>query len=698
MGVCVCVALVFASTLTQNVVLQIEVRSDAGAVADAMVVASGTTHRTDSMGRTAFDVPPGPVQIVVAKEGFEPETVSIDIRAGEPRTISVALRPQSAIEEHVTVAATRTDKRIEDQPMRVEVLDADEIEEKVMMTPGDIVMMLNEMGGLRVQATSPSLGAASVRIQGMRGRYTRFLSDGLPLFGEQAGSFGLLQIPPADLAQVEVIKGVASSLYGSGAMGGVVNLVSKRPRKEVEREVIANRSTRGATDGVLWYSTPVAANWGLTLLAGGHGQQRTDVDGDGWADLAAYARGVVRPRLFWDNHAGATFFATAGVTAENRGGGTMNGAVVPDGLPYREELDTRRVDGGAVWQTLVAQKFVVSVRGSLAHQTQDHSFGDVRERDAHDTSFGEATIRRAIGAHTWVAGLAIERDGYRPHDAPQFRYTFTVPGAFGQDDLRLTSWAALSVSARVDAHSEFGSFVSPRVSALLQRGGWSSRVSIGRGFFAPTALTEETEAAGLSRLIIPVPLRAERSVSSSVDVTRSAGPLTTTVTLFRSRITDPVDVDRTSRFVMRNLPDAAINDGVELLATWRQPPLSVTANYAFVDSDFALTPRHSVSLVGMWERTESGRIGLECYYTGAQRLDANPYRTESRPYIVFGALVERRVGRYRLFLNGENLANVRQARWDPLLRPARGVDGRWTVDAWAPLDGRNINGGVRLRF
>jgi len=141
------------------------------------------------MGRTAFDVPPGPVQIVVAKEGFEPETVSIDIRTGEPRAISIALRPQSAIEEHVTVAATRTDKRIEDQPMRVEILDADEIEEKVMMTPGDIVMMLNEMGGLRVQATSPSLGAASVRIQGMRGRYTRFLSDGLPLFGEQAGEF-----------------------------------------------------------------------------------------------------------------------------------------------------------------------------------------------------------------------------------------------------------------------------------------------------------------------------------------------------------------------------------------------------------------------------------------------------------------------------------------------------------------------------
>src|SRR5206468_9314163 len=292
----VCVALVFASALTQNVRLHIEVRSDAGAVADATVVANGTTRRTDSMGRTAFDVPPRPVQIVVAKEGFEPETVSIDSRTGEPRAISVALRPQSRIEEHVTVAATRTDKRIEDQPMRVEILDADEIEEKVMMTPGDIVMMLNEMGGLRVQATSPSLGAASVRIQGMRGRYTRFFSDGLPLFGE-VGGLGLLQIPPMDLGQVEVIKGVASALYGAGAMGGVVNLLSRRPGNAAQQEYLFNRSTRGATDGVVFVGGPLAPTWRASLLAGGHWQDKTDVNDDAWADLAGYSRGVLRPRL-----------------------------------------------------------------------------------------------------------------------------------------------------------------------------------------------------------------------------------------------------------------------------------------------------------------------------------------------------------------------------------------------------------------
>src|SRR5438067_342540 len=413
MGVCVCVALVFASALTQNVRLHIEVRSDAGAVADATVVANGTTRRTDSMGRTAFDVPPGPVQIVVAKEGFEPETVSIDIRTGEPRAISIALRPQSSIEEHVTVAATRTDKRIEDQPMRVEILDADEIEEKVMMTPGDIVMMLNEMGGLRVQATSPSLGAASVRIQGMRGRYTRFLSDGLPLFGEQV-SLGLMQIPPLDLGRAEVIKGVASSLYGAGAMSGVVNLVSKRPGAKPERSITVNASSRGATDAGLWFSTPLSDTWGMTLLGSANGQSRADVSGDGWADLPKYERAVVRPRLFWDDHNGRTFFATIGGTWEHRIGGTMPAASLPTIGTYVEALDTRRIDVGSAAQILTPGGIVWSARGSWSSQHQDHQFGEIAERDDHDTGFAELTVRRAVGPHTLVAGAAIERDRFAP--------------------------------------------------------------------------------------------------------------------------------------------------------------------------------------------------------------------------------------------------------------------------------------------
>ena len=100
----------------------------------------------------------------------------------------------------------------------------------------------------------------------------------------------------------------------------------------------------------------------------------------------------------------------------------------------------------------------------------------------------------------------------------------------------------------------------------------------------------------------------------------------------------------------------------------------------------------------MMVENEDGRVGLEAYYTGRQRLEDNPYRDTSAPYVIVGVLVERRVGAFRLFVNGENLTNVRQSRWDPLLRPDRAADGRWTVDGWAPVDGRVINGGIRVQF
>jgi iron complex outermembrane receptor protein len=686
--------------------LRVEIRSASGPVPGAVVTVDGATQTTDASGVTVFTLPPGPVQVLVVKDGFAPASAPADLRPGTMQTLVIDMVPAPRVEEHVTVSATRTERGIEDQPMRVEVVDRDEVDEKAMMTPGDIVMLLNETAGMRVQATSPSLGAARVRIQGMRGRYARFLSDGLPLFGEQV-SLGLMQIPPLDLGRVEVIKGVASSLYGAGAMSGVVNLVSKRPGAAPERDVLVNASTRGAADLGLFSATPLPRNWGLTFVGSANGQVRGDPDDDGWADTPEFRRVVGRPRVFWDDGEGRSFFATAGGTWETRTGGTMPGRTIPAGGEYLEGLDTRRADAGASFQALAAHQIVWSVRGSWTAQHQDHRFGAILERDSRQTGFAEVTARRAIARHTLVAGAAIEHDRFNPVDTPQFEYAYTTPGVFVQDDLDVARWLAVSASARVDRHSEFGTFLSPRISALVRRGDWSSRLSLGRGFFAPTPLTEETEAAGLSRLTIPVPLEAERGTNASVDLTRTAGPLSATLTAFYSRITDPVEVERTGQYTLRNLPRPTTNAGLEALAILKTESLSVVANYAYVNTrettnegrvEVPMTPRHSVGIDGAWEAGEDWRIGVEWYYTGRQRLEANPYRTTSAPYSVFGVLATRRVGRLLLFVNGENLTNVRQTDWDPLLRPAPGADGRWTVDGWAPLDGRVVNGGVRVQF
>jgi outer membrane receptor protein involved in Fe transport len=206
-------------------------------------------------------------------------------------------------------------------------------------------MMLNEMGGLRVRRRR--VARRQRQESGHFGRCA--LSDRRPaLSGEQVGSFGLLQIPPVDLGQVEVIKGVASSLYGAGAMGGVVNLVSRRPGTKPEGQLLVNRSTRGATDAAFWQAAPLTDRWSYALLVSANGQSRFDADDDRWADLPRYARAVLRPRVFWDNKSGRTFFATVGTTIEDRIGGTLPGAVLAaTGQPYLEAVTrlVQHVDG-----------------------------------------------------------------------------------------------------------------------------------------------------------------------------------------------------------------------------------------------------------------------------------------------------------------------------------------------------------------
>jgi len=432
------------------------------------------------------------------------------------------------------------------------------------------------------------------------------------------------------------------------------------------------------------------------------------VNDDGWADLPGYERAVVRPRIFWDGGNGRTLFATTGFTYENRDGGTLDGHALPaTGQPYIEALETQRYDVGAVGQFVVRERYVVTSRAAVAMQSHHHRFGEVFERDRHQSVFAETALRGAMGRQTWVAGLAIERDAYTSSDVPRFDYTFTVPGAFAQYELSASSKLSVSASGRVDVHSKYGTFFSPRVSALARAGRWTSRLSVGTGFFAPTPITEETEAAGLTRLDVAPEIEAERGVSASFDVSRRDGPLSYTATFFASRITDPLHVDRSPSYVLRTLSRPTTNAGVELLGTLRVKPISVTATYTFVRAretgdavtdDVPLTPRHSAGLVGMWEKEDVGRLGVEWYYTGTQRLEENPYRVASEPYMILGLLAEKQFGRVRLFVNGENLTGVRQTQWVPLLLPTRAVDGRWTVDAWAPLEGRNINGGLRVRF
>jgi iron complex outermembrane receptor protein len=682
-----------ASAQTPAGTVRVEVYSTVLPVEGADVSASGVSGTTNASGFATLMVPSGAVSVTARKDGYEPATAPIDIVAGGSRTLRLVLIP-SVPDAGTLVASTRTRRSLDDQATPVTLLGRGDIEVGLLKAPGDATTLFDAVPGVRTQVTSPLLGLTGVRIRGLPSHYTRLLSDGVPLYFDRPSGHALLRISPIDLGQIEIIKEPASALFGPDALG-VVNLLSRRPGTTPSREILLNQSARGGTDALFWMASPPTGSWSSSWLAGVHRQEETDVDDDGWSDLPWYERAVAGSRVFWNNGRGRMVDGVANVTFEKREGGSAT---------VRESLETRTADGSLSGQMILRNGMVLGGAGMLFVQSRDRRFSDVREPDRLQTATLELTLRRRSSRHTWLAGIAADWYALRRTDQPlPTTYVSTRPGIFFHDDVNVASWLRLSGMARIDHHNLYGFQVSPRGSARIGRGAWTARFSAGQGYFTPRPLMEETEAAGLTRLTIVEPLVEETARSVSADITHRTRTAAVTVAVFRTQIDDPAQIDRET-YTLRTETDPIVSSGVELSGTLRISVAAITGSYTHLRTrerggqTLALTPRHSASLIATARTIDGDRIGFEVTYTGEQRLDANPYRTTSEPYVIVNLFGEYQIGRWRLFLDAGNLTDVRQTDWDPFVRPTRDVDGRWTVDAWAPRSGRVINAGLRILF
>ncbi|MCF2859163.1 TonB-dependent receptor [Pseudoalteromonas sp. SMS1] len=617
--------------------------------------------------------------------------------------------------EKIQVTASRLGRIVTESATRTEVINAEEVQEKALMRPGNISMLVAETGGVRVQNTSPALGSANIKLQGLYGRYTQLLSDGLPLYGGQTASIGLLQIPPTDLANVEIIKGSASSLYGGSALGGVINLISRTPNDEFEGEVLLNATSKSGQDITAYAAAPLSDSLSGSITAGGHHQKEQDIDNDGWIDMAAYNRATMRPRLYWSGDNGEHLYMTLGAMTEQRTGGTLEGAVMPDGNPYVQAQDTVRLDSGFIFEQPLSEVLNLNVRGSVMHQEHQHQYGSVFENDAHDSYLIESSLSGYTEATAWLVGVAYQSDSFDSDEYSDFNYTYDVPGLFSQLDYDITDDISLSLSARADWHSEYGTQISPRVSMLYNPNNWTIRGSYGQGFYAPTPFIEDIDDTGLSRLAPLDNLEEERASTASVDISYTFDKVETSVTLFASDIENVTELEAidnaqsNTQVRIVNAPGESEIRGAELLLRYRWHDIKFTASYLYTDATKAnsigltraplpLTPRHSAGAVIMWEEHGSHLVGFEAYYTGTQHLENNPYREKSDPYWHLGLLGQITLGNVSWFLNAENLLNVRQTKEHSLVLPTQAPSGRWTTDIWSRNDGFTVNAGVRIQF
>lgn len=619
--------------------------------------------------------------------------------------------------EKIQVTASRLGRIVTQSATRTEIINGEEIQEKALMRPGNISMLVAETGGVRVQTTSPALGSANIRLQGLYGRYTQLLSDGLPLYGGQTASIGLLQIPPTDLANVEIIKGSASSLYGGSALGGVINLISRTPSDDYEGEVLVNVTSKNGQDITSYFASPLTDTVSASVTAGIHHQETQDLDDDGWIDIAGYERASIRPRFYWQGDNGANLYVTLGAMTEERVGGTLDDATVPDSNSFRQTQDTLRTDIGFIYDQPLGQVMNINVRGSAMNQNHEHIFGMDNDDDNHKSSLIESSLSGYSDKTAWLVGVALQSEKFNSDSFPEFNYAYQVPGLFSQLDYEASDEISLSLSARADWHSEYGTQVSPRISLLYSPENWTIRGAYGKGFFAPSPFIEDIDEAGLSRLAPLENLDEERASTASIDISYVLGSMETSMTIFTSAIdnvTELVAIDEMNDasgkqvHIVNTAGESEIS-GAELLLRYRWRDIKFTGSYLYTNGTkkndsgvgrvpFALTPQHSAGFVAMWEEHGSHLVGFEAYYTGTQELENNPYRDRSEAYWHLGLLGQITIGKISLFVNAENLLNVRQTKVDSLVLPEQAPSGRWTTDIWSRNDGFTVNAGLRFQF
>lgn len=735
-------------------IVVVHVTADSLPVAGATIAAAGATNNaTNRFGFATFSLPTGRRSIRVTSNGFSPESLSVNVGAGTTK-ISVALRHPVALPVRVTAAAIRPEslpvktvadskkasvasparvtlpeglvatrrdiRKGADEATGVESTDRGDLQLQMDRSPGNIAELPTQIDGVRLQQLSAGSAGSQLRIRGMPGRYTKILIDGLPLLGATPEGQDLLQIPVMDVQRVEVVKGVSSALYGPTAFGGVVNIVSAAPTSP--SEIVVNGSTHEASDVTVWQTHTFSPKWSASLVAGRHYQNPSDADNDGWDDVNGYKRIVVRPRLYWSRDERSTWYFTGGWTSENRRSGTFENSRLPDFHVYSDDNDTRRADAGTVGRISLDSNMYLTVRASMTREWRARWYGDNRERDRRNMIFSDISVTRTLGEHTLVGGVAIERDQYNALDERDQSYRFTTPALYAEHAWTPQPWISVASNLRLDLQSEYGDFLSPRISVVTRPSDKSTvRLSAASGAYAPTPLTDETEALGLSH-VRRTTREAEHAIGWSLDLDHLDGEVEWRASAYRTVVNHPL-ILRTAPYsqeelMLVNSDEPSRTQGADVSVRYRTNPLRFTAAYSYIDAtrpeigqlfgeDFEvdtvmrrvtpLIPRHSARFEIANESQNNHLVGLEVKFVGTQTLSDTLY-SSSKPYVTLNARLEKHIRSAVLFIHGQNLTGVHQSQFFPVLLSASGAAGQWTREVWAPLDRANLNAGLQFRY
>ena len=657
------------------------------------------------------EIPDGQHQIIISFLGFETFETTIQIPSNNE--LMFKLKEGGNQLDAVVLQSTRSTRTVRKIPTRIEFIGAEELGEKAIMNPTNISMVLRESTGIQMQQTSLSSGSTNIRIQGLDGRYTQLLRDGFPLYGGFSSGLSILQIPPLDLQQFEIIKGSSSTLYGGGAIAGLVNMVSKTPDEEPALDIMLTQTQALGSTANVFYSKR-NEKFGVSLYGSGHYQKAYDPEDDGFSNLPKTTSISFNPKLFYYPSDKTTLWFGLNGTYDDRIGGDItkieNGE---DGIhQYTEENNSKRLSSQLVYQTQLDSISSLEFKNSVSFFDINLTVPDFNFDGKQTNTFTEITYNTASEKTDWIVGANLYTSNFDENDnAPLQRDQKDVTfGAFANNIFDISDNWILETGLRADYNTDFGFFPLPRISLLYKNdNGFSSRIGGGLGYKIPDIFTEEAEYINFENVLAinKSTVDAERSYGVNFDLnyqTRLSDEIGFSINqlFYVTAINDGLLLNSTDNglFQFENATDEIFSKGAETNIKFTYKDFRWFLNYALIDTKLnylpgnpqkPLTAKHNAGSVLMYE-SEKWRIGYETFYTGKQFLSNG---TETTDFVTMGLLVMRNFKLGSVFVNFENFTDRRQSRFSPLVLPPH--ENPVFPEIYAPTDGFIFSVGLIIK-
>ena len=671
---------------------------------------------TDSTGVSIINLIAGNHLLRFTSVGYKEKEMLIDI-TDTTSSIQINLEQQTkTLDDVIILSSTRNNQRIENSPLKVEVLGREEMEEENTIKPANVASILGDLSGVQIQQSSAITGNANVRIQGLDGRYTQILRDGMPLYDGFSGGFGILTIPPLDLKQIELVKGSASTLYGGGAIGGLVNIISRRPTAKQDLTVTLNQTTLKESN-INFYIAKRIKKFGYNLYGGYTHQKQVDVNKDGFSDVAKLDAFVLHPRLFFYPDAKTTIITGYTATAENRNGGDMLVLANKSNAQhqYFEKNNTLRHSGEFLLESRLPKNKKLEIKAGLSSfvriiTTNTHYF-----KGNQLNYFTEASLFIPYGKNSVVAGINVLGDRFKKlpsQNIPLNNFSNNIVGAFIQNTWQLRENTLLEAGLRNDYHNSYGNFLLPRLSFFNRfNEHWATRLGMGLGYKTPNPLAVQTKDYPIENIQqIATTVIAEKSIGYNAEINYKThwgdgNEIFINHAFFLTQISRPViaTVQPNDDVIFSNAAKPIVTKGFD---TYIQASLNgweLYAGYTFTiakrkylqhDQFIPLTPKNRMAFTIVKEFAKTWRGGLEGSCSGYQyREDAS----KTPDYFFMAGLIEKKLGQHiSLILNGENLLDFRQSKKESLFTGS--ILNPSFAPLWAPIDGRVINLAVRMKL